>query len=172
MTVLGIIAKRGMPVLTCERRERLIYFTLDHRDGIQRNRCVTSGKLYFSLSFRKASYYMGEMFSSRRQSQAVTGDDQSRNIFKPECSESSHGSKKEPLHPQPPISGVDSGQSFGVSFDFTFTPEGLSPSHPHLQPEMSVFQDLEMDQAHVEQDETLWFLPDISVQVSEWMCWC
>ena len=29
--------------------------------------------------------------------------------------------------------------------DFTFTPEGLSPSHLHLQPEMSVFQDLEMD---------------------------
>ena len=56
MTVRGIIAKRGMPVLTCERRERLIYFTLDHRDCIERNRCVTSGKLYFSLSFRKASY--------------------------------------------------------------------------------------------------------------------
>lgn len=56
MAVLGKIAKRGMHMLTCEHRERLIYFTLGHREGVQRNGYVPSGKLYFSLSFRKASY--------------------------------------------------------------------------------------------------------------------
>lgn len=101
---------------------------------------------------------MGEMFSPRRQSQAVTGDDLNRNIFQPGCSKSSHGSEKEPLHSQPPASGVGSGWSFGVSFLFYIHAEGLSPSHLHPKPEMSVFQDLEM-----ELDETLWFLPDISV---------
>lgn len=78
------------------------------------------------------------MFSLRRQSQTVTGDDLSRNIFKPNCSESSHGSKKSPFTPNHPSQGwvVDSLLVFHS--DFTFMPEGL------LLP-------------------TLWFLPDISV---------
>lgn len=45
------------------------------------------------------------MFSPRRQSQAVIGDDLSRNIFKPDSSESSHGSKKSPFTPNHRLRG-------------------------------------------------------------------
>ena len=89
---------------------------------------------------------MGDMFIPRRQSQVVTGDDLSRNIFKLSCNKSSHRSEKEPFtlnHLTTGVGGGD-GQLLAHSY-FTLTSEGLSPSHLHPQPEMSVFQDLEMD---------------------------
>lgn len=85
---------------------------------------------------------MGETFSPRKQSQAVTGDDLSRNSFKPTAVKATRDQKKNPSLPTIRPSGrvVDGRLVFHSCF--TFTPEGLSPSHLHPQPEMSVFQDL------------------------------
>lgn len=88
---------------------------------------------------------MGETFSPRKQSQAVTGDDLSRNSFKPTAVKATRDQKKNPFTPNhPPQWRVVDGRLVFHSC-FTFTPEGLSLSHLHPQPEMSVFQDLEMD---------------------------